>query len=55
MEMKAETAMDQIDKQILAQLQVNAAQPVAAVGNAVLAPDSTDGRDRFDSQTRCLA
>jgi len=35
MEMKAETAMDQIDKQILAQLQVNAAQPVADIARKV--------------------
>lgn len=35
MEMKAEHAMDQIDKQILAQLQVNAAQPVADIARKV--------------------
>ena len=34
-EMKAEHAMDQIDKQILAQLQVNAAQPVADIARKV--------------------
>ena len=33
--MKAEHAMDQIDKQILAQLQVNAAQPVADIARKV--------------------
>ena len=35
MEIKAEHAMDQIDKQILAQLQVNAAQPVADIARKV--------------------
>jgi Lrp/AsnC family transcriptional regulator len=35
MEMKAENAMDQIDRQILAQLQVNAAQPVADIARKV--------------------
>ena len=35
MEMKAEHVMDQIDKQILAQLQVNAAQPVADIARKV--------------------
>ena len=35
MDMKAEHAMDQIDKQILAQLQVNAAQPVADIARKV--------------------
>jgi len=35
MEMKAKHAMDQIDKQILAQLQVNAAQPVADIARKV--------------------
>ena len=35
MEMKADLAMDQIDRQILAQLQVNAAQPVADIARKV--------------------
>ncbi len=62
MERKAECAMDQIDKQILAQLQVNAAQPVADIASKVglsvtpcWPPNSADGRNRLDPQASCIA
>ena len=52
--------MDQIDRQILMQLQHNAAQPVAdiarkvVVGNALLATDPAN-EEISHSQTRCPA